>query len=116
MRCFFEFGTYSGFPVVYITGDLDSATLPHFEECIAALCEGGNQCAILDLMDVAYSEAVVLRDVLTAHTSMMQRGQRLAVVCCAPLMNKLAHLVELDEQVPLFHSLYAAATYLSRRC
>jgi anti-sigma B factor antagonist len=116
MRCSFESGTHAGFPVMFVSGDLDSAACPEFESRIAALSEATDQCVILDLLDVRYGEAGPLHAVVLAHREMAARGKALAVVCCAPLMDKLIQLVGIGDQVELFHSLDAAATYLTGVC
>lgn len=116
MRCSFETGVHAGFPVVYVSGDLDSASCPEFESRIRALGDGADQCVILDLLDVPYGEAGPLHAILRAHREMAGRGKALVVVCCAPLMDRLIRLMRIDDHVQVFHSLEAAASYLSAVC
>jgi anti-anti-sigma factor len=116
MRCSFEVGIHSGFDVVYVHGDLDALMCPEFDSRINALTEGPARCVILDLLDVPYSEAAPLRAVVIAHRSLVDSGKALAVVCCAPFMDRLIKLAGVHGSVPLFHDLDSAASHLSTLC
>jgi len=114
--CSFEDGNYSGYPVIFFRGELDLAVCPEFDERMAAISQGDNQCVILDLLEVPYTEAKPLRAVLAAYRAMTAKGRVLVVVCCAPMVDKLIQLSGIDDHVPLFHSLEAAAAHLSQVC
>ena len=116
MRCSFEAGTHSGFDVVYVRGELDALACPEFDSRISALGEAPGRCVILDLLDVPYSEAAPLHAVVLAHRSLTERGKALAVVCCAPFMDRLMKLAGVAGSVPLFHDLDAAARHLTTLC
>jgi len=116
LHCSFEVGTHAGFDVLYVHGDLDGLACPEFDSRIQMLGEGPARCVILDLLDVPYSEAAPLRAVVITQRSLVERGKSLAVVCCAPFMDRLMKLAGVDEGVRLFHDLDSAASHLSTVC
>jgi len=113
MRCTFENGTHSGFPVLFVSGEFDGTVSSEFDAAVNALGDGTARCCIVDLLDVPYSEAAPLRSLLLAHRAYLEAGRVLAVVCCAPFVDKLVELADFDVQMHVFHGLDAAAEYLS---
>lgn len=116
MKCSIQQGNHKGFPALYVHGELDHLVCPEFETTLSAFATAQRPCAILDLLDVPYSNAAPLRAVVETHQVMTARGGALAVVCCTEYMAKLVEIAVVKGELQLFHQMDAAAEYLATIC
>lgn len=116
MGCSIETVTHAGYPVVRIRGELDHRSCPDLDARIEELARESESCLVLDLLEVPYSEAAPLRAVLAAHRSLGERGHTVAIVCCAPFMDRLLVLAGLDEGVLVFPTLEDATAHFIASC
>jgi len=112
LQCSIELSKHAGFPMMLVRGELDHATCPAFESQLAAFATSPAPLAILNLIDVPYSQAAPLRVVVEAHRALLARGGALAVVCCTEYMAKIIEVAGAKDELCLFHSLDTATAHL----
>ena len=116
MNCSFEVGSFLGYPVITVHGELDAATCPDFAERLRSASQHDSACVIVDLLDVPYSEAAPLRGIIEVSEHLRRDDKILAVVCCAPFVDRLLDLAGVSEHLSVFPGLEEAIAHLGAEC
>ena len=86
----------SGPPVVVVRGELDVGTAPALRDWLAAVTDNGTRSAMVDLRAVTFVAGAALHVLCDEQERLLERGERLTIVCDQPELLKLFQVVELQ--------------------
>jgi len=113
MHCSFSVAQYDELPIIYAHGDLDMATCPELGDLATTLIDQAQPRLIVDVLDVAYTEASAIDALVELHNKIESRGGKLAVVCGDLQVKRLIESVQVDREPAVFDDRDSAAAYLS---
>jgi anti-sigma B factor antagonist len=113
MHCTFSVAQYDELPIIYAHGDLDMATCPELSSLATSLIDQGESRVIVDLLDVAHTEAGVADALIGLHRKIESRGGKLAIVGCDLEVERLIRSAQVDRGPAVFGDDDSAAAYLS---
>jgi anti-sigma B factor antagonist len=96
-----------GYAIVAVAGEVDIATVARLRERLFELAATGRSL-VVDIDQVRFIDSAGLAALLGAARRAAAHGASLQVVCAQPRIRQLFHLVGLDTQVPLAHTLNGA--------
>jgi len=85
----------TGPPVVSVRGELDVGTAPALREWLSAATDGGTRSAVIDLRAVSFVAGAALHVLCDEQERLLERGERLTIVCDQPELLNLFQVVEL---------------------
>jgi anti-anti-sigma factor len=98
-----------GVPVVSVTGELDLATAPVFEEALLDVSEAGAGAVIVDLARCSFIDLRGLRVLLAANERHGRADQPLALVVGNPTLLRIFKITRVADRFEIYPSLAAAA-------
>lgn len=110
-----ELGEHRGFPMLYLSGELDAAAEQLIGDRLAQLI-GNHRCAILHVNDLTYADANAVGMFLRAKQTFNERGGILAFVCCDAQVLRVLKSLGMLSNVDTFDDLDQAAEYLAAHC
>lgn len=113
MHCTFSVAQYDELPIIYAHGDLDMATCPELGKLATTLIDEIQPRLIVDVLDIAYTEASAIDALIGLHKKIESRGGKLAVVCCDLQVKRLIQSLQVDGEPAIFDDRKSAAAYLS---
>ena len=76
-------------------GELDVATVPELKAALDRAIESGKLCVVLDLGEVWFLDASILRVLLRTHWRLEDRGGSFVTVCSDPLVARVFEITGL---------------------
>ena len=68
-------------PVVSVTGEVDMATAPEFEQTLLGAADSGTEQVIVDLTGCSYFDSTGLKALLATRRHLDPMNRRLSIVC-----------------------------------
>ena len=96
-----------GATVVAVSGELDIAN-DELAVRLAAAVDGGAQHVVVDLLNVTFIDSSVVRSLVLAHRTLLQRGGWLRLVYTHHLIGRVLEICGLDSLLPRYTSVEAA--------
>lgn len=107
-------GVYDGVPVLYLSGELDVASLPDIKKQMSALRPA--RCLIIDLAGVTFMDSSFVGQLVRLHDELTSNAGALALASCPPNVARVLHLLGIQAQVAFFDSVETAAERLKVEC
>jgi anti-sigma B factor antagonist len=92
---------HPGAVLVRITGELDLAAKPQFEECLKGLSNEKSAELVLDLREVTFIDSTGLRMVLDLWEHSRENGFDLAILPASQTVQRAFELTGLDGALPI---------------
>jgi len=90
--------------VLVVSGELDLAASPEFEEILEQFDGAGPEMLILDLREVEFMDSAGLATVVKAHQSAHTVGRPFGVVNGSAQVRRLMNLTGMDERLTVAHT------------
>ena len=97
-----------GPPVVSVTGEVDMATAPAFEETLLEAAESGTDKVIVDLTACSYFDSTGLKALLATRRHLERLNRRLSIVVSNPNMLEIFRITGFDRRFDIHPSLGSA--------
>lgn len=107
-------GEYRGFPMLYVSGEIDLSVEAQLKESLHEV--SGQRCALLNVNDVTYADASTVSVFIAARQAFTSRGGLLAFVCCDAQVLRVLQTLGLMDGVDIFYEIDEAADYLEAHC
>lgn len=95
----------SGAVVVAVSGELDIATAPRLEDCLAHLAATGHQRLVLDTAQLGFCDASGIRVMVRARMRADERGGWLRLAAAGPRLCRLLDILALGTLLPTYDTI-----------
>lgn len=99
---------HRGVAVVAVSGELDLATAPQFEDYFAHLAATGHHCLVLDTARLSFCDAAGIRVMISARMRADARGGWLRLAAPSPRLRWLLEILALEICLPAFETVVHA--------
>ncbi|MEV4314984.1 STAS domain-containing protein [Actinocrispum sp. NPDC049592] len=96
--------------VVHVSGEIDIATQPDFEEAMRTGMRSGALVVIVDLDKVTFMSSVGLRVLLQVHADAQQAGRSVRVAGMSPIVRRIIDVTGLGQVLAVYPSIEEAET------
>ncbi len=110
-----EVGQYRGFPMLYLSGELDMASEAVLKGRLAEF-RSADRCALLHVDHVTYVDSAAVGMFLRLTGEFEKRGGTLAFVCCEGNVLRVLETLGLREHFEIFNDIDEAAEHLQAVC
>jgi anti-anti-sigma factor len=86
---------------IVLAGEFDLASLPRFEDEIAAVEAALPPLIVIDLTDLTFMDSSGLRALVTADERARKSGRRVAIVPGPPAVRRVFEITQLDKRLDL---------------
>jgi anti-anti-sigma factor len=90
-----------GVTQLVLAGEFDLASVPQFEDAIAAVESGRPAAIVIDLSGLSFMDSSGLRALVTADDRARSAGRRLAIVPGPPAVRRVFEITQLDKKLDL---------------
>ena len=110
-----ELSEHRGFPMLYLSGEIDVAAEQLLADRLGQLVDG-HRCAILHVNDLTYADANALSMLLRTKQTFNSRGGMLAFVCCDAQVLRVLRTLGMLSNIDTFDDIDEVAAYLTAHC
>ena len=98
---------------VSLSGRMDIMGTSAIDLKFSAVTNGDHQKVLVDMSEVSFIASIGMRTLLSSAKSATQKGNKIVLANCQPLVQEALETAGIDTLIPMFESIEAAKTTLN---